>query len=65
MIIKYLGKAKYGLQSDSGKKYLVTLMPKHPFKGECNCPDYIFRNKPCKHLLNVLARINDNLVGVC
>jgi len=37
---------------DRMKKYIVT---ENENRFSCNCPDHVYRNKPCKHIILVIA----------
>jgi hypothetical protein len=55
--------ARYKVQSDSGRIYIVTetsndetLEDGIAHTWECECPDYRFRNSLCKHIKAVIER---------
>lgn len=59
MQILFLGNTCYRANS-----HYVKLDVGHPFGGECSCPSFHFRKRPCKHILHIMARLEDNMVGI-
>jgi hypothetical protein len=57
MEVEQVSEGVYIVHSDSGHDYTVFYNPRLR-RFVCNCPDYVYRLRPCKHVFRVLKELN-------